>query len=104
MFQLMRHFPERFAMFSTNPDKPEEYIWGYHKILQVANTKRPGVDIGESTGKSPFRLAVAARGLIPCLHIYTGSEICPLENYLSGVMDLCYKVLYIYQLRQFQWT
>ncbi|CZR48514.1 uncharacterized protein FPRO_04159 [Fusarium proliferatum ET1] len=35
--------------------------WDLHKILQVAITKRPGVDIGESTGQSRFRLAVPAR-------------------------------------------
>ncbi|KLP06590.1 uncharacterized protein LW94_3710 [Fusarium fujikuroi] len=35
--------------------------WDLHKILQVAITKRPGVGIGESTGQSRLRLAVAAR-------------------------------------------
>ncbi|CCT65461.1 uncharacterized protein FFB20_14159 [Fusarium fujikuroi] len=37
--------------------------WDLHKILQVAITKRPGVGIGESTGQSRLRLAVAARRL-----------------------------------------
>ncbi|KAG4291245.1 hypothetical protein FPRO06_03131 [Fusarium proliferatum] len=35
--------------------------WDLHKILKVAITKRPGVDIGESTGQSRFRPAVPAR-------------------------------------------
>ncbi|KAF5567438.1 hypothetical protein FNAPI_663, partial [Fusarium napiforme] len=31
LFQLMRHYPKRFRTFDANPDKPEEYIWGYHQ-------------------------------------------------------------------------
>ncbi|KAF5568164.1 hypothetical protein FPHYL_2946 [Fusarium phyllophilum] len=57
--QLILNVLERKPLPSALPHL-EEFIlvmheachtWGLHKIHQVASTKRPGVDIGESTGQ-----------------------------------------------------